>query len=169
MKEKNELRNKIKKIRKTLDNNLVSKIITQKILQMEIFKNSENIMLYYPLRYEINILGLMKKDKNFYFPKVSGENLLVCPYCGDFEKSCMNIYEPCSNPVSPEILDLIIVPALAIDKNNYRLGYGGGFYDRFLKQNSKVKTITPIFKELIFTRLPHEEFDIQIDYTVSDE
>ena len=50
------------------------------------------------------------------------------------EISNFGIKEPCSEPVAPDILDLIIVPALMVDKNGYRLGYGGGFYDRFLKK-----------------------------------
>ena len=49
------------------------------------------------------------------------------------------------------------------DKSGFRLGYGGGFYDRFLVENNTVKTILPIAKELIVEELPHEEFDIKID------
>ena len=71
--------------------------------------------------------------------------------------------EPCSNFINPRNLDLVVVPALMADKSGFRLGYGGGFYDRFLVENKTVKTILPIAKELIVEELPHEEFDIKID------
>ena len=55
----------------------ISHKITENILNSEIFKNSKNIMLFYPLKEEINLLALLEnKDKNFYFPKCDGENLL---------------------------------------------------------------------------------------------
>ena len=49
------------------------------------------------------------------------------------------------------------------DEKGYRLGYGGGFYDRFLAENPNIKTITVVFKELFVKNLPHEEFDIKIE------
>jgi len=168
MKNKIELRNKIKLIRKTFDINAKSTIITENIRHTSIYKNAQNIMLFYPTKYEINLLKLLNDEKNFYFPKVYGEDLLVCPNCGEFKKSVFNINEPCSSPVNPAILDLIIVPALAVDKENYRLGYGGGYYDKFLAKYPDITTITPIFKEFILDELPKNKFDIKIDYICSD-
>lgn len=103
--------------------------------------------------------------KNFYLPRVCGENLQICPFKkGDkLVTSSFNICEPCSNFINPRNLDLVVVPALMADKFGFRLGYGGGFYDRFLVENNTVKTILPIAKELIVEELPHEEFDIKID------
>lgn len=168
MKNKIELRTKFKSIRKTLDICGKSKIISKKIQSLPIFQGAEHVMLFYPTKYEVNLLDMLSLDKKFYFPKVDDKKLLVCPACEKFEKSDMNILEPCSSPVSPEILDLIIVPALAIDLENYRLGYGGGYYDRFLSQYYNIQTVTPIFKEFIVDKLPRFSTDIKIDYIVSD-
>lgn len=170
MENKIDLRIKIKNLRKNLNIEQVSKRIIKKIMVHPIFNQSNHIMIYYPLKYEIDLLELidLAPDKNFYFPKVEGEKLLVCPNCQNFEKSNMNIFEPCSNPISADILDLVIVPALAVDEKHFRLGYGGGFYDKFLSQNHNLKTLTPICKEFIFKSLPKESFDRQIDFIVSD-
>ena len=168
MENKTALRTEIKSLRKNFDIAGVSKILAEKIKMHPAFKEASNVMLYYPLKYEINLLELLKEDKKFYFPKVDGENLLVCPYSEKFEKSGLNIYEPCSEPVSAEILDLIIVPALAIDKSNYRLGYGGGFYDKFLSKNPGIKTLVPICSKFVYEKLPHEDFDVPVDYVVTD-
>ena len=79
------------------------------------------------------------------------------------EKSKFNIMEPCSEPIEPELLDIIIVPALMADKNGYRLGYGGGFYDRFLPLCKNAFKIVVVPKELFIAKLPHDEFDVKVD------
>ncbi|MBO6087790.1 5-formyltetrahydrofolate cyclo-ligase [bacterium] len=170
--DKSELRCRAKDIRKTLDIEEISRKICEKIRHFEDYEHAQNVMIFYPIKYEINLLELLEDKKNFYLPKVynsgklkneSGKEILVCPYSSDLKKSELNIYEPCTEPINPEVLDLIFVPALIVDKNNYRLGYGGGFYDRFLMKYPDIKTIVPIPKELITEKLPHSEFDVKVD------
>ena len=168
---KTDLRIRFKSARKELDIQNVSRNIEKNLRAFEIYKNSKNVMLFYPLKFEINLLGLLEdKGKNFYFPKVDGEKLIVCPYTKDtkFKKSALNVSEPCSEPVDAEILDLIIIPALAVDKDNYRLGYGGGYYDRFLKLVPDAVTVVPVCEKFVVEKLPHEEFDIPVDYVITD-
>lgn len=168
MENKTGLRTKIKRLRKELDIDYKSCIICDKIKAWDVFIKANNIMLFYPAKYEINLLDLRECGKTIFFPKVNGNDLYVCPDCGIFEKSYFNINEPCSNPISPDILDLIIVPALAVDKSNYRLGYGGGFYDRFLALYPDIMTVTPICKEFIYEKLPTDNYDIPVNYVISD-
>lgn len=169
MDNKTDLRIWAKSIRKTLMISDISAIITYKIRQNPLYKNSKNVLIFYPMKYEINLLTLLDDDKNFYLPKVDGENILVCSFRkGDLLKvSNFNIEEPCSRPIRADILDLVIVPALAADKKGFRLGYGGGFYDRFLAKH-KVKSIVPIAKELMVDKLPVEVFDVQVDCVITD-
>lgn len=166
MDNKTSLRLKAKNIRKNLDISAISASIVAKIRLCEEYKCAKNVLLFYPMKYEINLLDLLNDDKNFYLPRVCDEKLLICPFkSGDkLEKSCFQVCEPCSNPINPKLLDLIFVPALTADKDGYRLGYGGGFYDRFLSEYSDIKTIVPIAKELFVDELPHENFDIPINY-----
>ena len=168
MENKTELRAKYKALRKTLNTTEKSKIITDKIALSEIFRQAKHVMIYYPTKYEVQILDLRNSKKEFYFPKVSGESLLVCPDNGEYIKSEYNILEPTSTPINPNILDLIIVPALAVDRNGYRLGYGGGYYDRFLAEYVNIPTLTPIFKESVINELPKCEYDIKINYIYTD-
>lgn len=166
MDNKTYLRIKAKDIRKTLDICKVSERVVMLIRENEVYKNSKNVMLYYPLKYEINLLGLLDDDKNFYLPKVNRQNLEVCPYKkGDkLIKSGFNTMEPEKEGVDKKILDLVIVPALMADKNGYRLGYGGGFYDRFTRSGKgNFKTLCAIAKELYVESLPVESFDVKID------
>ncbi len=170
MDKKIDLRANAKEIRKNLNMDGVSKQLVTKLRNHSFYKNAVNILLFYPLKNEVNLLSLLEDNKSFYFPRVSGNDLLVCPYNkGDkLEKSSFNVLEPCSSPVNPKILDLIIVPALLVDRSGYRLGYGGGFYDRFLAEYSTDKnTICLMPKQLIVDKLPVEKFDIPVKEIIS--
>ena len=167
---KQELRKWAKEVRSKLDMETLSKILTEKLKQTKEYENSKNIMLFYPLKDEVNLLGIINdKTKTFYLPKIDGENLLCCKYDNDAElcESCFGTKEPAVTNINTP--DLVIVPALAVDKNNYRLGYGKGFYDRFLNQlNPPVKTIVCIPKELIVETIYPNEFDIPVDIVITD-
>lgn len=169
MLDKTHLRTKFKEERKSLDVEQISRDIVRNIRSQAFYKKAEHVMIFYPLKYEINLLDLLNDDKNFYFPKVHGENLLVCPYESSvkFEKADFNLYEPCSAPVFPEILDLIFVPALAVDKKKFRLGYGGGFYDRFLKTCDAV-TAVPIYENFVVEELPYDDYDVRVDCIITN-
>ena len=163
--DKNSLRKNAKEIRKNLFSKNANSIANSRVQQSSLYKNSKNIFIFYPLKYEFNFLELLNDDKNFFLPKVCGEKLQICPYKKEdiLIKSDLNICEPCTNSINPNQINLAIVPALMADKNGFRLGYGGGFYDRFLSENPNIKTITVVFKELFVESLPHEEFDVKID------
>ena len=163
------LRIKAKTLRKTLDIENLSDELTSLITTSHPYKSAKNVMIYYPLKYEINLLSLLKDNKNFYLPRIEGNNIEVCPYKkSDYLKTSeLNIPEPITDKANPNILDLIIVPAILVDENNYRLGYGGGYYDRFLAQNKKIKTLCAIPKALVVKNLPHENYDIKIDTILS--
>ena len=169
MYDKNSLRLKAKSIRKTLDMLSISKCLIEKIRTNSLYKKANNIMIYYPTKSEVNLLELLSDNKTFYLPKVHDDKLLVCPYKtnSELEISSLHIMEPTSQPVNPDILDLIIVPALMADNFGFRLGYGGGFYDRFLKSlGNNVHSIVAIPKELFVDKLPFENFDIPVDEVI---
>ena len=166
MDKKTQLRINAKNIRKELDIKLISRKLCIKMRCTDFYNTAKHVMLFYPLKYEIDTRELLDDDKKFYFPKVEGKNLLVCPYTSEFVISEYNIYEPCSMPVNPEILDLIVVPALFVDKNNFRLGYGGGFYDRFLKKYNNIISVSLLPAECCIQELPHDKFDIPVKYVI---
>ena len=154
---------------KQFDKSGSSEKLMQALIECEEYKNAQSVMLFYPLKKEVNLLALLKdKTKNFYLPKIDGENMLCCPFNGGEELciSCFNTKEPASAPVDKSKIDLVIVPALCCDKNNYRLGYGGGFYDRFLN-DYKGKTIVCLPKNLIVDTICPESYDIPVDTVIT--
>ena len=156
-----------KNLRKTFDIKALSATAVDVIRNLDEYKSAEHVMIYYPTEDEIDFRNLLRDNKKFYLPKVCGHDLSVCPYCDKLVKSDLNIFEPCSKPVSQKVLDFIVVPALMADKNNYRLGYGGGFYDKFLPFCKDAYTVCVVEKSLFVDSLPTEDFDVKIDKVIA--
>ncbi len=169
METKQQLRKWAKTERNKLDINSISAKLVVALQVSDDYKKSKHILIFYPLDNEINLLPLLKDNsKTFYLPKIDKENLICCPF-SEGDKTCLSCFktcEPLTEPCSKDLIDLVVVPALAVDKNGYRLGYGGGFYDRFLK-GFKGKTLVCIPKELIVDNIFPEKHDIKIDKIIS--
>lgn len=168
---KEELREQAKQIRSLLPIEQISVKIVENLRMVNIYDAAEHIMIFYPLEHEIDLLPLLDDDKSFYLPRVQGDELLVCPYKkGDeLTTSAFGTKEPLTEPVDPGILNLVLVPALMVDKDFHRLGYGKGFYDRFLlKEELTALRIVPISSLLILNELPHDEHDAPIDIIVDE-
>ena len=167
--DKKSLRKWAKELRANLDMEKISSLLALKLQSSEEYKNAKNIMLFYPMKDEVDLRCILKdSSKNFYLPKIEGENLLCCPYKDGDETclSCFNTCEPLSEPCPKERVDIVIIPALACDKNGHRLGYGGGFYDRFLKDFEGNKIVC-IPKELIVKTVFPQKYDIKIDIIIT--
>ena len=171
-KSKKELRKYAKELRSSFDMKKVSEKIINNFLNNFVTSSEKpKIALYYPFGNEIDLTILLKNsDFDFYLPKVfcdnnmeffgykNGNELIINKYGIKEPKVCENsCYE----------FDAIIVPALMADKNFNRLGYGGGYYDRFLK---KYKNLSYIFipEKLLVSSLPVEENDIACDFIVTE-
>lgn len=171
MNNKQKLRNYVKEIRKQIITESLNKFFVDKIKASSEYKKARHIMLYYPKKDEVNLLELLQdKTKCFYLPRVNKENLQCCKFSlGDNTvTSNFGVEEPLTAPVDKSIIDLIIVPALACDKEHYRLGYGKGFYDRFLT-SFKRETIMCVPKEFVFDTIYKERQDIPISILFTDE
>ena len=166
--DKKELREWAKCERAKLDIREISKELVSKLQATAEYTNAKNIMIYYPLEEEVNLLELLKdKTKKFYLPKIRGKQLECCPYVEGDElcESCFHTLEPVCEACNKTDLDLVVVPALAVDKNGYRLGYGGGFYDRFLADYKGAKVVC-VPKNLVVDSVYPENYDVKMDVVV---
>ena len=170
MKSKKELRIIAKAIRNELDIKNISEKILLNFLASDMFRKSENIAAYYPFENELNIQKIFEyTDKNFYLPKISENNMMEFYLYKTGDKLIANKYgilEPVSSAEICSKHDLIILPALMADKSGYRLGYGGGYYDRYL-QNKNIKKVILIPDELLTDELPAEKYDIKADAVIT--
>ncbi len=174
MKTKNELRIIAKNIRKELDVKSISEKIIRNFLALSYYKTSVNIAMYYPTGTELDLIHLFdEQGKNFYLPKILNSNKEMFFVKYEKNKTVLvenkyKILEPQGDKINPQILDLIILPALMADKNGYRLGYGGGYYDKFFNKNNidAIKIIL-IPDELLVSALPRESFDIPANIIIT--
>jgi 5-formyltetrahydrofolate cyclo-ligase len=112
---------------------------------------------------------LLKSGKSLYLPRIIGKVLEWVQWQGDANqlipsKLSKSILEPSGSPISDiSLIELIVVPALRIDRSGYRLGQGGGFYDRALSQLKawSVGLIHP--DEISSEDLPREDFDFVLN------
>jgi 5-formyltetrahydrofolate cyclo-ligase len=163
METKTQLRSKAKQIRSGLDMPARSRELCAKLRGQNYYKRAKHVMIFHPKPGEVDVLELLEDNKNFYLPRCRGEYLEVCPYSAQLTPSKFSVMEPCTDAIDTDNLDLVIVPALMADKKHYRLGYGGGFYDRFL---GAVTSALLLPQELIVDTLPTEAHDVQITHLI---
>ena len=178
--EKNKIRKEILGKRNTLSTEEVEKKSDLIIQNLEKFiKNAENIMIFMDMKNEVRITKLMEfyPKKSFFIPKITDsknremkinkyeENELVLHKFGYYESSSSDFY-------NENILNIVIVPAVVFDLEKNRIGFGGGYYDTFLKkireENKKVLFIGICYDFQIIEKVPSEEHDVVLDFVVSE-
>jgi len=133
--------------------------------------------VYWPLsaKKEVDIRPLIRtlyaQNVAIYLPVMSGDELMHGLYAGDEDLAIglFGVAEPRPDPTFDiEALDCIIVPTLAVDLAGNRIGYGKGYYDRFLKQTNAIK-IAPIFANQLVQWIPTETHDVPVDILVTEQ
>ncbi len=114
------------------------------------------------------IENLLSAGVRVYCPRVEGKQMQAVAYGEDFSLSAYGIREPLGEPFEGEI-DAVIVPLLAVDTQGNRLGYGGGYYDGFLRKHTQAKRIAYCFDFQVETQVPAEEWDEKMQYIVTDK
>ena len=175
---KSQLRKKILNIRKRkhLSNVEINFNRIIKILKKEKI-NNQIIGGYYPYNYEVNAIKILEKFEKLNYvvtlPKIKKNSQMDFFYWSTKDPLSINKYgipEPTSNKINyPNIL---LVPLVAFDKHLNRVGYGGGFYDRYIKKLKKKKKIITIGLAYSFQKvkkIPINKYDIKLDFIVTEK
>lgn len=171
---KKQIRREMMEKRKIYDKDYGSRLALL-IKEDPIFKKAKTVAIFYPMADEINLLSLLDTDKRIVFPKVIGKemqfyevkDLAKANLLTSFLKSSFGVMEPINGRlVSKDEIDLVITPLLAYDKDLYRLGYGGGYYDRYFCGYKGFKMGVAYPNSYVDT-LPHDQYDIPLDKVVS--
>jgi 5-formyltetrahydrofolate cyclo-ligase len=175
---KSQVRNKIIKIRKkkfdkSLQINLGKFISLLKIDKL----NPKNIGGYYPSNYEIDDLAILylleKKNFKVSLPIIEKDNQMNFYNWSRNDPLKINKFG-IPEPVSSKILypDILLVPLVAFDSSFNRLGYGGGYYDRYIEKIEKIKKVTKIGLAFSFQKIssmPINQYDKQLDFIVTEK
>ena len=153
---------------KGLETNEDSSIaVVRKLKRCKELIAADTLLLYYPLKDEIDIKPLYSLDKRIFLPVIENNEMLFRRYDGDLKKGKFGIMEPTGEYYTIGSNDLMIVPAVAYDRDGYRLGRGKGFYDRFLA-DKKIKTIGVVSKLRVVSDVFREYNDIKVDFIITD-
>lgn len=180
--DKNSLRKEMMENRKAMDKNLKAlkdEIIRKKIFESTEYINSKIIFIYVNINDEINTIEIIKKlfadGKRVAVPKVFKNpkrmEALEIKYLDELVfKGDFGILEPLENAKNlSDSIDLVIVPGLAFEKSGNRLGYGGGFYDRFFELYPNSKKIALCYDYQIVTNTYSLEYDKKVDKIISED
>ncbi|WP_195266102.1 5-formyltetrahydrofolate cyclo-ligase [Clostridium sp. 1001275B_160808_H3] len=180
--EKRVLRNKILEIRDSLDNSkkeIMDTKIFNELINTELYKKASNIFIYISFSNEINTINIIEKAfedrKNVFIPKVyKDEKYMKAIKLNSFDelkKNSMGILEPIddSDYIEKENIDLIVVPGVVFDNECNRIGYGGGYYDRYLNEiKSKENKIALAYDLQVVDKIECEAHDIKVDYIITN-
>ncbi len=150
--------------------------ILQKLTGRPEWERARTVALYYPVRGEVGLMKLLglKDGKRCLFPKVDGNELRFCRVVSEQELSpgAYGIPEPglrCPE-VSETELDLFLVPGVAYSETGYRLGYGGGYYDRVLSRKGIWQMAVGVaFSCQVVSELPVDSWDMKVDLVLTEE
>lgn len=180
---KKKLRVKLKEIRNSIPSEKriqKSKKALKNLLSSNLEIKNKNILLFMTMGTEIDtgdfFEELSKIAKKIYIPRVDiKRNFMdICEYDKEakLEISNYKVPEPSKNTKAEDAkkIDIILLPGLGFTNSGARIGYGGGFYDKFIETTRKdCKLIGLCFKEQIVDEIPLEEFDARLHYILSDD
>lgn len=166
---KQDIRNKIKVLRNSYscdELNVKSLKITNAFYKKYSFLNI--FLFYYPIENEVNTLSLIERlfieGKKIFLPVVCGKNMIFKQFEG-FDKlnaGKFGVYEPTGKKL--DILpDIMCIPGVAFDENCNRVGYGGGYYDRYLAVENTVIKSAFAYEFQIIDKIETESFDKPVD------
>ncbi|HBC20841.1 MAG TPA: 5-formyltetrahydrofolate cyclo-ligase [Porphyromonadaceae bacterium] len=172
--DKSDIRRKIKALRTMLseeEKNSAAEEVFEQLEKTAAFLLADKILMYHSLPDELQTIAFLRKwgeRKKFFLPRVNGVNLDILPYDQTrLELGSFQIEEPTGDDLTdPAEIELIIVPAVAFDRNGNRLGRGKGFYDRLL-QTTRATKIGVGYDFQLIEEIPAEPHDVPMDMVIT--
>jgi len=153
---------------------IASEKIQKRLKKINSYRDAQKIGVYYPIGSEILtqdiIQELISNGKDVFLPKVIGENIEFRKIVdfSSLEKGSFDIMEPKDDCMIDNNLDVVLVPTVGISPIGVRLGYGHGFYDKFLAEH-KTTTISLTLEKQIVKNIPKSEHDIIINWIITED
>ncbi len=171
--EKRILREKVLLTREKFDKTYIdeaTKDIIGQLMKTSAYENSKIIFTYIDFQNEV-------ETKDFIETSLACGKRICVPLCkkegqmtareifslDDLKINSFGILEPleASPIIAPSEIDLCIVPCVCVNKEGYRLGYGGGYYDRFLPETNAIQVLL-CYKDFVYQEIPLETHDVKI-------
>ncbi len=178
--EKNVIRKRMKQLRADMTRTErfeKSMRIFEQLITVPEFKRADRIYTYVSMDNEIDTIMLidysLSLEKRVFVPRVSGRDMEFYEISDISELSpgYMGIYEPDINGKEPDYsrTGFMCMPGLAFDKSYNRIGYGGGFYDRYLSVENKLYKAALAYEAQLLESIPTQDGDVRPDMIVTEE
>lgn len=180
--EKKEIRKKILEYRETIDidqRKIWDEEIFSKLINSDLYKRSNTIFAFVSFKSEVDTHKIIKhaisNGKTICVPKINSKQEGIKIYkIEDFDQlkeGYFGILEPIKSceEVDSNALDLILMPGVAFDRHGGRVGYGAGFYDRFLSNmNKQVPKVALAYDFQVMDTVPMDQYDVRIDGVITE-
>ncbi|MBR2115676.1 MAG: 5-formyltetrahydrofolate cyclo-ligase [Alistipes sp.] len=149
-----------------------STLILSRIASSESIKSAKTVALYASLSDEVQsfeLIELLSQTKRVVLPRVAGDDMDFYPYTpSSLKVGAFGIEEPQgSEPISPDEIDVIVVPGVAFTTDGKRCGRGKGYYDKYLSRSGfRAIKIGVCYAEQLAEDIPNEPHDIVMDYMI---
>jgi 5-formyltetrahydrofolate cyclo-ligase len=171
--DKKQLRREIREKKRAMSEAEIqekSRRLGELFVNSQLYRSAKTIYGYLPYNQEVRTVPMLERamadGKRVAVPKVYGDEMKFI-YLDDLsavEKGYAGIPEPVADtPVADDETALVLMPGLAFDRDGHRIGYGGGFYDKFLAQEPNHPTLALCYDFQMLPELHTEEFDIPVD------
>ena len=170
---KKELRGAVRAQKRAMTEEMIrqkSEALTRLFLETEEYRSARSIYGYLPYNQEVRTVPLLEQalrdGKKVAVPKCYDDEMrfIWLEDLSQVEKGYAGIPEPIADgPVADDATALVLMPGMAFDREGHRIGYGGGFYDKFLAGETGHPTLALCYDFQVFDHLETEEFDIPVD------
>ena len=171
--DKKELRRSIRERKRAMTEEEIvtrSEALGKAFVSSPLYQQADTVYGYLPYNQEVRTVSMLEQalrdGKKVAVPKVIGDEMVFI-YLEDLtqvEKGYAGIPEPVADgPVAQDKTALVLMPGLAFDRDGHRIGYGGGFYDKFLQREPEHPTLALCYEFQMLPHLETEEHDIPVD------
>jgi 5-formyltetrahydrofolate cyclo-ligase len=153
---------------------IASKQIQKNLKRIESYRTAQTIASYYSIGSEVRTQDIMQEiisdGKTLALPKIDNDMLVFynVKKFEDLEEGEFGIMEPKQNCPVVDKFDIILVPAVAMTRTGQRLGYGKGFYDRFLA-GKNITSVALTYSRLVVKHIPKSNNDVPIHWVVTED
>lgn len=177
------LRNKILDIRNSIDKctkEAMDSEIYNKLINSDLYSNAKNIFIYLSFGSEVETKEIINKaledNKKIYIPKIYKKDksmkAIRLKSFNELTENSMGILEPINDNdyIDKKEIDLIFIPGIVFDLNGNRIGYGGGYYDRYLEDIKEISNkLVLAYNIQIVDYIETEPHDIGFDFIITDK
>lgn len=171
--DKKELRRQIREKKREMTPEQIesaSEKLKELFLATEQYREAKTVYGYLPYNQEVRTVSMLQQalaeGKRVAVPKVYGDEMkfIYLTDLAQVAEGYAGIPEPVADgPVADDPTALVLMPGLVFDKEGHRIGYGGGFYDKFLTEEPGHPTVALCYDFQIVKELPTEKFDVPVD------